>query len=259
MLPVFGYGCKSEHATNALTRPSLTEAVTAVLPTRRASGDGNLPCHQISEGATIDGDPRPSPAGGDPTRPPESCSLQTSYRPSCHAVGDGTTCDEARASQCCVQCELKARSSCPQPQIGLVVRVHAAWSCVYRTGTPPKHKGTARIVEPFTTGADTAICEAQRFVVEALDLDGSTLFELGADADLICTHAWWRPEVPAPPARLSVRESFPQILERLKAGELVSLSSPDELPDGTDRASFIVSTSSRRFCSRSRWGSGSSG
>ena len=105
-------------------------------------------------------------------------------------------------------------------------------------GTPPKHKGTARVVEPFTTGADPAICEAQRFVVEALDLDGSTLFELGADADLICTHAWWRPEVPAPPARLSIRESFPRILERLKAGELVSLSSPDELPDGTDRASL---------------------
>ena len=66
-------------------------------------------------------------------------------------------------------------------------------------GTPAKHFGTARVVDPFTTGPDTAICEAQRCIVEALELDGSTLFELSADGDLLCTHAWWRPEVLAPP------------------------------------------------------------
>ena len=53
------------------------------------------------------------------------------------------------------------------------------------------------------------------------------------------THGWWRPEVPAPPARLSARESFPWMLTRLLAGELVCLSSPDELPDGVDRASLL--------------------
>ena len=105
-------------------------------------------------------------------------------------------------------------------------------------GTPAKHAGTARVVDPFTTGPDTAICEAQRCIVEALELDGSTLFELSADGDLLCTHGWWRPEVLAPPARLSVRESFPQMLEKLKAGEVVCLSSPDELPDGIDRTNL---------------------
>ena len=88
------------------------------------------------------------------------------------------------------------------------------------------------------TDVDAAIHEAQRCIVEALDLDGSTLFERSDDGDLLGTHGWWRPEVPAPPARVSARESFPWMLARLLAGELVCLSSPDELPDGVDRASL---------------------
>src|SRR6185312_5162321 len=35
------------------------------------------------------------------------------------------------------------------------------------------------------------------------------------------------------------RESFPWMLEQLRAGESVCLSSPDELPDGVDRASLL--------------------
>ena len=56
---------------------------------------------------------------------------------------------------------------------------------------------------------DGAIHEAQRCVVEALDLDGSTLFERSDDGDLLGTHGWWRPDVPSPPARVSTRDSFP--------------------------------------------------
>ena len=89
------------------------------------------------------------------------------------------------------------------------------------------------------TGVDAAIHEAQRCIVEALDLDGSTLFELGEDGDLRGTHGWWRPEVPAPPAHLSARECFPSMTGKLLAGELVCLSSPDDLPDGIDRASML--------------------
>jgi formate hydrogenlyase transcriptional activator len=85
---------------------------------------------------------------------------------------------------------------------------------------------------------DAAIHEAQRCIVEALDLDGSTLFERSDDGDLLGTHGWWRPEVPAPPAGVSARESFPWMLAKLLAGELVCLSSPDELPEGIDRASL---------------------
>ena len=86
---------------------------------------------------------------------------------------------------------------------------------------------------------DGAIEDAQRRIVEALDLDRSTLFQLGDDGDLLSTHSWRRPEVPAPPTCLSARESFPWMLEKLRAGELVCLSSPDELPDGIDRASLL--------------------
>ena len=86
--------------------------------------------------------------------------------------------------------------------------------------------------------ADAAIHDAQRHIVEAFDLDGSTLFERSDDGDLLGTHGWWRPEVPAPPARMSARESLPWMFERLLAGELVCLSSPDELPDGIDRATL---------------------
>jgi formate hydrogenlyase transcriptional activator len=85
---------------------------------------------------------------------------------------------------------------------------------------------------------DAAIYEAQRCIVEALDLDGSTLFERSDDGDLRGTHGWWRPEVPAPPERMSARENFPWMLPKLLAGELVCLSSTDELPDGVDRASL---------------------
>ena len=109
------------------------------------------------------------------------------------------------------------------------------------------------------TDVDDAIHEAQRCIVEAFDLDGSTLFERSDDGDLLGTHGWWRPEVPAPPARVSARESFPWMLAKLLAGELVCLSSPDELPDGVDRATL------RRFDLKShgrgpaaRWRSGSS-
>ena len=89
------------------------------------------------------------------------------------------------------------------------------------------------------TDVDAAIQEAQRRIVEALDFDRSALFQLSDDGDLLHTHSWWRPDVPAPPARMSARESFPWMLEKLRAGELVCLSSPDELPDGVDRASLL--------------------
>jgi len=85
---------------------------------------------------------------------------------------------------------------------------------------------------------DAAIHEAQRCIVEALDLDGTTLFKRSDDGDLLGTHGWWRPEVLTPPARVSAKESFPWMLAKLLAGELVCLSSPDELPEGVDRASL---------------------
>jgi formate hydrogenlyase transcriptional activator len=96
-----------------------------------------------------------------------------------------------------------------------------------------------RFIDLPPTDVDAAIQDAQRRIVEALDFDRSALFQLSDDGDLFSTHSWCRPEVPALPARLSARESFPCMLERLRAGELVCLSSPDELPDGVDRATAL--------------------
>ena len=96
-----------------------------------------------------------------------------------------------------------------------------------------------RFIDLPPTEVDAAIQDAQRRIVEALDVDRCTLFELTDNGDLLDTHSWWRPDGSALPARLSARESFPWMLEKVRAGELVCLSSPDELPDGVDRASLL--------------------
>ena len=106
-------------------------------------------------------------------------------------------------------------------------------------GASLNHVESVAFIDPLATGVDAAIREAQRCIVEALDLDGCMLFEPNDDGDLLGTYSWWRPAVPAPPARLSARESFPWMFPRLLEGELVCLSSPDGLSDGVDRSSLL--------------------
>ena len=103
------------------------------------------------------------------------------------------------------------------------------------------HVESVAFIDPLATGVDAAIREAQRCIVEALDLDGCMLFEPNEDGDLLGTYSWWRPAVAAPPARLSARETFPWMFPRLLEGELVCLSSPDGLSDGVDRSSLFAS------------------
>jgi formate hydrogenlyase transcriptional activator len=95
-----------------------------------------------------------------------------------------------------------------------------------------------RITDALPAAGDAAIREAQRCIVEALDLDGSTLFERTDDGDLLGIQSWWRPGIPGPPARVSARDHFPWMLARLLAGELVCVSGPDDLLEGVDRASL---------------------
>ena len=109
----------------------------------------------------------------------------------------------------------------------------------------PKRVDSVGCSEARPARADAAIHEAQRCIVEALDLDGSALLELGEGGDLRGTLAWWRPGVPALPTRVSTRESFPWMFEKLRAGEVICLSSIDELPESVDRASL------RRFALKS--------
>jgi formate hydrogenlyase transcriptional activator len=89
---------------------------------------------------------------------------------------------------------------------------------------------------------DGVIPLAQRRIVDALDLDRSTLW-VAEDGDLVHNHDWTQPEIRTrewcPPAtKISARELFPWSLEQTNAGELVRFSSVDELPDVPDRASY---------------------
>ena len=88
---------------------------------------------------------------------------------------------------------------------------------------------------------DGCIEDAQRRLVEALDVDRSSLFELSeADGGLVFTHSWSRPGRPAVPfpRGVAVRQ-FPWALAKTMNGELVCFSSLDELPANTpDRQAF---------------------
>jgi PAS domain S-box-containing protein len=83
---------------------------------------------------------------------------------------------------------------------------------------------------------DRSITEALGRVVRALDLDRSALFQLVEDSgDFVHTHQWTRPGWPTPPARVSATEQFPWHLLQVRAGELVSFTTLDEVPDPIDR------------------------
>ncbi len=84
---------------------------------------------------------------------------------------------------------------------------------------------------------DGIIEDAQRRIVEALDLDRATLWVV-RDGEFTFAHDWTRPGVPTAPDNPSVRELFPWTMEHMNAGELVCFSHVDELPDGPDRDSY---------------------
>jgi formate hydrogenlyase transcriptional activator len=88
---------------------------------------------------------------------------------------------------------------------------------------------------------DGAIQEAQRRLVEALDLDRSTLFQVADDGSgLVFTHYWSRPGLPPPPALVDPARLFPWATAQILKGELVSFSSVAELPaDTPDRESMM--------------------
>ena len=79
-------------------------------------------------------------------------------------------------------------------------------------------------------------------VADSLYLDRGTLWA-AKDGDLVRSHDWTRPGfrrrvgLPAP-ARVSARELLPWSLEKANAGELVQVSSVDEVPNEVDRASY---------------------
>jgi len=82
---------------------------------------------------------------------------------------------------------------------------------------------------------DDAIQDAQRRVLEALDLDRSAIFQVsGGDGDFVLTHHYARPALMPPPPRLSA-SSHPWSLTRILNGETACFSSVDEIPDAVER------------------------
>ena len=49
-----------------------------------------------------------------------------------------------------------------------------------------------RFIDLPSTDVDAAIQDGQRRIVEALDLDRSTMFQFSDDGNLLATHSWWR-------------------------------------------------------------------
>jgi formate hydrogenlyase transcriptional activator len=117
---------------------------------------------------------------------------------------------------------------------------------------------SARFVNLPADQVDGAIEEAQRLVVEALDLDRSAIFQLSGN-DFILTHHYARPGTPAPRQRVSAAAEFPWSLTKILGGEVAGFSSVDEIPDASEhetvrrhgiksRVAFPISIDGRISC-----------
>ena len=100
---------------------------------------------------------------------------------------------------------------------------------------------SAQLVNLDSDLIDGAIQDAQRRIVEALDLDRSSLFQFAEDGtELIFTHYWSRPGYPAPPFTANPTALFPWATARILSGEMLYFSSVTELPsEGPDRENMI--------------------
>jgi formate hydrogenlyase transcriptional activator len=99
---------------------------------------------------------------------------------------------------------------------------------------------SARFVNLPPDKVDGVIEDSQRQIVEALDIDRATLWEVSIDGtELRPTHYWARPGLPVATTRLVAGDDFPWITSRLMRGETVTISSLHDLPPGTrDRESL---------------------
>ncbi|HQA80460.1 MAG TPA: sigma 54-interacting transcriptional regulator [Methanoregulaceae archaeon] len=89
---------------------------------------------------------------------------------------------------------------------------------------------SARFVSLRVDQIDGAIEEAQRTIVEVLDLDRSVLFKLtGQGDDVEITHTWNKPQWDRLP-RMTGKGTYPWAYEKLTRGEIMVFSSTDELP-----------------------------
>jgi len=105
---------------------------------------------------------------------------------------------------------------------------------------------SAQFVNLPADRVDDAIQDAQRRIVEALEIDRSVLFQFSETAeDLVITHFWSRPEFPTSPHNRFASQLFPWVTEKLLRGEVISISSLDEVPEPDRemmRAYFVKAT-----------------
>ena len=101
---------------------------------------------------------------------------------------------------------------------------------------------SSRFINLPADQVDKAIEEAQRRICERLDLDRSSLFQLPPEQPdaLVLTHLYQHSGSPATPSQADARMLFPWCLQRLQRGEMIILSTLDDLPAeaATDRESF---------------------
>jgi PAS domain S-box-containing protein len=95
-----------------------------------------------------------------------------------------------------------------------------------------------RFVGVESGAVDDLIVDSLRQIAEALQVDRAILWrKCQGEAVAVPTHYWVQPPHQPPPEPLPVR-SIPFVLSSLEAGEAVSFSNVDELPDPTDRDTF---------------------
>jgi formate hydrogenlyase transcriptional activator len=85
---------------------------------------------------------------------------------------------------------------------------------------------------------DDAIRNALRRIGEALGLDRCNFVRLLPDGVMTESYSWLAEGVPALPEGVSAAERFPWALKTVREGGIVCFSSPDEIPEPIDRASY---------------------
>jgi formate hydrogenlyase transcriptional activator len=104
---------------------------------------------------------------------------------------------------------------------------------------------SARFVGVTAESIDREIVEAQRQIVQALDLDRSVLGQLEGGEGFVVTHSWYRPGVEALPA-FAIRD-LPWLASLIARGEAVFVARIDDLPEEAAREKEV----GRRFGLRS--------
>ena len=97
----------------------------------------------------------------------------------------------------------------------------------------------AAFVSVEAAQVDEAIIDSQRQMVEALDIDRFGLWQFTDDREnLVSTHSWVRPGCPPLAKAESVKRQFPWFLSKVRANEVVSFETLDDVPSAFDRESL---------------------